>query len=113
MDHYTIFGGAFLLALPIVVIAIVVINMALRRRSQHPRSSLLVIVGLLLLVANALVADPLRTYFRISVPSDGNPVTVAWHLALLNIVSYGLNVAGIAFLAAAVFANRAPASGKV
>ena len=97
---------SFTPALPMLVIALIGIALALRQRLSQPTSSHLVIIGLVALFAHAL--GTVLLHLNVSKPFDRyeDASVYAQHVGWVKLFLYGLNVFGVAFITAAVFAKR-------
>jgi hypothetical protein len=113
MNQFAILLGALLTAIPIIGITVVAIILGVRRRSIHPRASALVGFGLVLLVVKTIGTELAQIYLRTHAAEYGDAASFASHLTVVNILSYGLNIAGIALVTAAVFSNRDMGQGTV
>jgi uncharacterized membrane protein len=97
---------SFTPAVPMLVIALIGIALALRQRLSQPTSSHLVIIGLVALFAHAL--GTVLLHLNVGKPFDRyeDASVYAQHVGWVKLFLYGLNVFGVAFITAAVFAKR-------
>jgi hypothetical protein len=96
----------FTSAAPMLVIAVIGIGLSLRQRLCHPTSSSLTIIGLVALFAHAL--GTVLLHFTFNKPFDRyeDASVYVQHLGRVQLLLYGLNIFGVAFITAAVFAKR-------
>jgi hypothetical protein len=95
-------------AIPMLAVAVIGIILGIYRRKSQPIASRLVISGLIALSANVLGSIAVRVYNYTSFDKYQDATVHAQHLVQLNVVLYVLNIAGVALITAAAFANRAP-----
>jgi hypothetical protein len=97
---------SFTPAVPMLVIALIGIVLALRQRLSQPAAALFVIIGLVALFAHTL--GTVLLHISLNKPFDRyeDASVYAQHLSWVKLSLYGLNIVGVAFITAAVFARR-------
>jgi hypothetical protein len=102
------FFFALIPAIPMLSVALIGIIFGVRRRGNQPIASRFIILGLSALAVNVVGSVAVHVYAHQSFQRYEDATVLARHLVELNVVLYALNLAGVALITAAVFANRAP-----
>jgi hypothetical protein len=109
MNQYFQFGGALLASLPIILVAAIGIWMAIVRRAAHPKSSLIVSLGLLALLCNVVGSAGLQVYAQSYDATYTSEAAYSRNLLVFSIGLYLLQLTGAILITAAVFVDRKPA----
>jgi hypothetical protein len=93
-------------AIPVLLIAVIGIALALRRRLSQPASSRLVIIGLVALSAHAVGTVLLHLHANRPFNKYEDASVYAQHLAWIKFILYVVSQVGVASITAAVFVKR-------
>lgn len=109
MNPYFQFGAALVASLPIIVVTAIGIWIAIVRRTAHPRPSLIVSLGLLALLCNAVGSAGLQAYAQSYDANYTSEAVYSRNLLVFNTGLYLLQLTGIILITTAAFADRKPA----